>query len=110
MVNSSRWQGRALACVMGDMDLVRPLGLAGICCAVVAPPGAPTRFSRFVRATIDWVDPWERADEMVEVLRRFGAAQPEPPVLFYHSDEELLLVSRYRERLAQAFRFVVPEA
>ena len=36
-----------LACVMGDMDLVRPLGLAGIPCAAVAPAGAPPRYSRF---------------------------------------------------------------
>jgi predicted ATP-grasp superfamily ATP-dependent carboligase len=36
--------------------------------------------------------------------------QPERPVLFYQADRELLLVSRYRKRLAQAFRFVIAEA
>jgi predicted ATP-grasp superfamily ATP-dependent carboligase len=38
---------------------------------------------------------------------RFGAAQPEPPVLFYAEDSHLLLVSRYRHRLKSAFRFVL---
>src|SRR5215831_6788909 len=39
-----------------------------------------------------------------------ASAQPERPVLFYEEDAQLLLVSRYRERLAQAFRFVVADA
>ncbi len=99
-----------LACVMGDMDLLRPLGLAGIACVVVAHPGAPPRFSRFARETLPWCDGWERADEQVDALMRFGSAQPEPPVLFYQEDRELLLVSRNRERLRSAFRFVIADA
>jgi len=43
-------------------------------------------------------------------LVQFGAAQPVPPVLFYEEDRELLLISRHREELAKAFRFVVPDA
>jgi len=101
---------KALACVMGDMDLVRPLGLGGIGCAVVARPGLPTRFSRFTRAVVEWVDSWEQPDALVDALVEFGAAQPEPPVLFYEEDRDLLLVSRHRERLRQAFRFVVADA
>src|SRR5205807_1928947 len=38
---------KALACVMGDLDLVRPLGLAGIACAAVTRPGNPSIYSRF---------------------------------------------------------------
>jgi predicted ATP-grasp superfamily ATP-dependent carboligase len=30
--------------------------------------------------------------------------------LFYQQDTQLLMVSRYRDRLARAFRFVIPEA
>ena len=101
---------RPLACVIGDMDLVRPLALAGIRCAVVAPPGAASRYSRFTQVVLPWADPWERGEELVEILVRFGAAQPEPPVLFYQQDRDLLLVSRHRERLAQVFRFVIPDA
>src|SRR5205807_124801 len=99
----------AMACVMGDMDLLWPLARAGIRCAVVAPPGTPPRFSRFTRAALDWVDAWERPGELVAILERFGAAQPVPPVLFYEEDRELLLVSRYRDRLRRVFRFVVPD-
>src|SRR5574341_1829110 len=49
------------ACVLGDIDLVRTLGLAGIHSAVVAPPGSPTRFSRYTRTALSWVDPWDHA-------------------------------------------------
>src|SRR5439155_20099290 len=98
---------RPLACVMGDMDLVRPLGLAGIPCAVVAPRGAPTRFTRFARHALDWVDAWDAPGAQVDVLVRFAEAQPEPPVLYYEDDRELLLVSRLRDRLALTFRFGV---
>jgi D-aspartate ligase len=102
-------KSQTLACVMGDMDLVRPLGLARIPCAVVARPDAATRFSRFTRSIVEWADPWDHAEELVGRLLRFALAQPEPPVLYYEEDRELLLVSRYRERLAEGFRFVVAE-
>ena len=111
-VQMLRRGGRAtpLACVMGDTDLVRPLGLAGIPSAVVAPPGDPVRFSRFTRRVVPWFDPWERAEEQVEALVRFGRSQDSAPVLFYEGDADLLMVSRYRQRLGEAFRFVMPEA
>lgn len=91
------------------MDLVRPLGLAGVDCAVAVQPGAPPRYSRYTRVALDWSSPWEEAEQMVETLIRFAHTQAEAPVLFYESDGELLLVSRHRERLAEGFRFVVPD-
>ncbi|HKO98106.1 MAG TPA: ATP-grasp domain-containing protein [Pyrinomonadaceae bacterium] len=100
---------KPLACVLGDMDLVRPLGIAGIDCAVAVQPGAPPRFSRYTRAVIDWASPWEEADTLVRNLIDFGKTQSEAPVLFYESDGELLLVSRYRKQLGEVFRFVVPD-
>ena len=99
-----------LACVIGGMDLVRPLGLGGIGCAVVAQPGRSTRYSRFTRAVIEWADPWREPAVLLERLMRFGSAEPEQPALFYEGDWDLLLVSRSRERLRGAFRFVVPDA
>jgi D-aspartate ligase len=101
---------RPLACVMGDMDLLRPLGLAGIPCAVAAAAGAPPRYSRFKRATVPWFDPWEHAHELVDGLLQFASAQPERPVLFYEEDGDLLVISRHRGRLARAFRFVIADA
>ena len=94
---------KPLACVLGDMDLVRPLGLAGIKCAVAVPPGAASRYSRFTTHSIEWAHPWEQTDELVEKLIQFGQSQNERPVLFFQSDGELLLVSRNRQRLAEVF-------
>lgn len=108
---SSRSPARAaLACVMGDMDLVRPIALAGIRCAVVTEPGAPSLYSRYAQSRLPWKDFSANADTLVESLVRFGQAQRELPVLFYEEDAQLLLVSRCRDQLAQAFRFVITEA
>ncbi|WP_147448140.1 ATP-grasp domain-containing protein [Mesorhizobium sp. YM1C-6-2] len=94
---------------MGDMNLVRPLGLAGVSCAVVAPLGDPTTYSRFVRVVLPWESFSKNLDGLADRLLRFGAAQEEPPVLFFEEDSHLLFVSRYRERLGEAFRFILPE-
>ena len=99
-----------LACVMGDMDLVRPLGLAGIPCAAVAPAGAPPRYSRFSQAVVDCANTWENPGALVDTLVRFASAQPLPPVLMYEEDGYVLLISRHRDRLSPSMRFVVPEA
>lgn len=103
-------KSQPVAVVIGDIDLVRPLGLAGIRSVVVAKPGDPIRYSRFTEGVIDWLDPWKEADTLVERLLAFAATQPEKPVLFYEEDRDLLLVSRHRERLARGFRFTVPDA
>lgn len=101
---------KTLACVIGDMDLVRPLGMAGIPCAVVAKPGDPIRYSRHTRDIIDWADPWREPELLIQRLLEWGSAQAERPVLFYEEDRDLLLISRHRHRLAESFRFVVPDA
>jgi len=95
--------GEPVACVMGNTDLVRPLGLAGIPCAAVAPPGHSVRYSRFVYATID-----SRRDSLVDRLLAFGRTQPEAPTLFYESDDDIELVSEHRAALSEAFRFLLP--
>jgi len=100
----------ALACVMGDMDLLRPLALAGIPCAAVSRPGVPSLYSRYARSRLAWEDYATKNDELLGALVAFAKAQPEPPVLFYEEDGQVLLVSRFRERLAPAFRFVVADA
>ena len=101
---------RAMACVMGSMNLLRPIGLAGIRCAAVARHGSPTLYSRFTQAALHCESFTEDTDALVGELVRFGAAQPEPPVLFFEEDTQLLLVSRYRDRLATAFRFTIADA
>jgi D-aspartate ligase len=91
------------------MDLIRPLGLAGIGCAAVAGPDDPTRFSRFTRRVVERHDAWKAPGEQVEALLRFSRQERAAPILFYESDAELLLVSRHREALAERFRFALPE-
>jgi len=98
-----------LACVMGSMDLVRPLGLSNIRSAVVARPGAPSLYSRFTQGTLCREDFSPGDEGLVDALLRFAADQPQPPVLFYEEDAQLLLISRHRRRLAQAFRFVIAD-
>lgn len=101
---------RPPACVLGDIDLVRALGIARIPSSVLAPPAAPVRYSRHTRYVFPWHNAWDNPEQLVEELVRFGQAQPEPPVLFYQEDRTLLLVSRYREQLREGFRFVIPDA
>lgn len=92
------------------MDIVTPLGRAGIRCVAVVAPGDPTRHSRYVDGAIDRLDPWSEPEAYVERLVGWAAEQPAPPVLFYPSDGELLMVSRHRERLRPAFTFLIPPA
>jgi D-aspartate ligase len=100
----------ALALVMGDVDLVRALGLAGIPCAFFGDRDAAARYSRHVRSVLPWLEHRQREDELVAALLRFGLARREPPVLYPQTDAALLLVSRNRERLRQAFRVVLADA
>jgi len=42
-------------------------------------------------------------------LVAYGNSRPEPPVLFYQGDDDLLMVSRGRKALERCFRFILPE-
>lgn len=89
--------------------MIRPLGLAKIPCAAVAPPGAPPRWSRFTRASVEWADPADESGALVDKLIAFSQRQNQKPVLFYEGDWDLLLISRHRDRLAGFFDFVIPD-
>jgi D-aspartate ligase len=99
-----------LALVMGDVDVVRALGLAGIPVAFFGPDDEAARLSRHVRAQLPWIDPWTRPAELVDRLLAFARAQPEPPALFPQTDATLLVASRHRDRLAERFRFALADA
>lgn len=101
---------RPIACVLGEIDLVQALALAGVRSAVTAAHGEPVRYSHHVAAVLERIDPWRRPDAAVEGLVAFARSQPAPPPLFYDADWDLLLVSRLRERLREHFRFVVPDS
>jgi D-aspartate ligase len=93
------------------MDMIRPLGLAGIRCAVVTSPTGLPAYSRFAHTIIPWNDEEvaEGAEALLYLLTSFGAGQPERPVLFYELDAQLLFVFRNREQLSRAFRFVIAD-
>lgn len=101
--------GDPLAVVMGNIDVVRPLGLAGIPCAAFAPPDDPVHWSRLVRARVPYSNPWEQPEAAVDALVAFARGCDEPPVLFPQSDGDLLLVSRHRRRLAEHSRFLLAD-
>lgn len=104
-----------MAVVLGArvIEVVRSLALQGIPVGVVTPTGDPARWSRYARnvMTWDWMQPAERHDEaLADRLVEFARKQPVMPVLMYCSDQSMVFVSQHRERLAEGFRFVVPEA
>ncbi len=98
----------AVACTFRTMDLVRPLGLAGIKCVVIAEPQAPARASKFAVDAIDWADPMRSPELLLQRLVAFARTQERKPVLYYHSDTELMFVSRHRNELRDHFDFVIP--
>jgi hypothetical protein len=59
---------KPLACVMGGMDLVRPLGLFGVRSAVVARPGSPALYSRFTHSALRRDRFHERDEDLVDAL------------------------------------------
>jgi len=99
-----------LACVIGDMDMVRPLGLAGVRVVAAGWTGPETRWSRYTVDHIELPDLWEEGAATVAALVRFARRQEERPVLFYQNDPSVLLISRHRQELADHFAFVVPDA
>jgi D-aspartate ligase len=103
--------GRApLACVMGDADLVRALGLAGIHSACVTRRGWPADRSRFTERRIEWADNWGDPEHLLENLLRFARSTSEPPPLFFQHDGDLVFVSRNRDALRPHFRFAIADA
>lgn len=91
------------------MDLVRPLGLAGIGVAVAAAPHDPVRYSRFTRARTD-LPALEDEPGAARALATFATRCDPSPVLFYTTDAHLRVVSRQRALLGEAFSFVVAAA
>ena len=105
MLRSLSTLPQPIACVLGDLNLVRPLAGVGIACAVPSNRGM-ARHSRLVRHIID-LRGAHSADEVVGRLLDFGASFPDRPVIFYQADADLLMLSRNRSLLAERFRFLL---
>jgi D-aspartate ligase len=95
---------------MGDVDVVRALGLAGISSAYFGPPAYSARFSRHVQVVLPWLDEWRCQEAIVSELLRFADTQAEAPVLYPQTDAAVLLASRHRRQLAPAFRLLLADA
>jgi D-aspartate ligase len=99
---------QSTACVLGDLDLVAPLALAGIGVSLVAPPGDPARYTR--RAVfVGWADPSAEPEPLLALLLDHARRQPARPVLFYESDAFTLFVGRHRKALAQEYHVLIAE-
>jgi predicted ATP-grasp superfamily ATP-dependent carboligase len=99
-----------LACVMGGLSIIRALGKADIPVACVLTSDASDRpaLSRYVRRKLIAPSSTENPERLLTELLRFGSKLPRPPVLFFDNDEDLLFVSRNRDRLSTGFRFALP--
>ena len=65
----------AVACTFRTMDLVRPLGLAGIKCVVIAEPQAPARASKYTVDAVEWADPMRSPELLLQRLVGFRILQ-----------------------------------
>lgn len=93
------------AVVMGDLDLVAPLALAGIPVTVVAARDDPVRFSRRHLPRIEDCRP--DAGRLLAGLVAHARKQACPPVLFYENDEDLAFLLEHHDVLRRHFRFVL---
>jgi D-aspartate ligase len=95
---------------MGDIDMVRALGVAGIPTALFDRPRSPARLSRHVRSVLPGGNVVEYPAEAVRTLLAFARTHAAPPVLFPQTDDALMFVSRHRDELRRGFRFMLPPA
>jgi D-aspartate ligase len=102
--------GAPQAWVLGAIDLVHALNLAGIPVVAVADPQDPARYSRAAVAGLERRPASREPEAMVDWLLAAVPQDGEPPVLYYDNDWDLLLVSRHRDELARRFRFVAAPA
>jgi D-aspartate ligase len=103
---------KPLACVVGDLSLVRALGRGGLPVALAAAsePDSRIGLSRYCVAVVrtpSWVD---QPDAALAALVAWAGGEREAPVLFYQGDHDLLALSRGRERLAPHLRCLLPPA
>jgi D-aspartate ligase len=99
---------RALACVVGDLSIVRALGQRGIPVALAAPRGSAPSRSRYCRTLIPTPSFVDDPDGAVDALIEWARGQTPKPVVFYQGDHDLLALSRHRERLSPHLHCVLP--
>ena len=99
--------------LLGGLNVVRALGLAGIPVLIGAHDGRkPSMASRYCRGVIE-LPPIANREAMVEALvrtgRRLAQEHGGPIPLFYDNDDRLALVQDYREELSPWFSLLLNE-
>ncbi|HST01077.1 MAG TPA: hypothetical protein VLJ84_05400, partial [Usitatibacter sp.] len=99
------------AVLVGGVNLIRCLGLAGIPTVVATPdPEEPALASRHCTEAV-LLPSFDRADAAVAALERLGdrilAEKGAPAALLYGSDDALDLVYPHRERLSRVYRLLL---
>ncbi len=100
--------------LVGGVNLVRTLGMAGIDAIVASwDPEEPAFASRYCRARVLLPRPG-KGDATVDALASLGAhlagGLGRRIPLMYGSDDALTLVQAHRERLQRHFLFLIPDA
>lgn len=95
---------------LGAYDMVRALGMAGVPSAVYSSVTGEVAFrSRYARRTLRLPEFREwNYQKIFDRIKAFPACEGDRPVLFYAGDSELMFMSRFREQLAQYYRFLLP--
>lgn len=103
-------QGRPPAVLLGDLNMLRcfvgsdvPVVLAS------TDPEEVTLRSRHAH-TKRLIAPFTKTEAAIADLVRLARPHGERPALFYGNDEQLLFISRHRERLQPYYRFRMPDA
>lgn len=96
------------ALVIGDMDLIRPLGLGGIRTIAAGPTMQETAWSKYSIDEIQLPDLWHQGERVVETLVQYGRSRHDRPTIMYQKDPAVLLLSRYRDVLSEYYRFLLP--
>jgi predicted ATP-grasp superfamily ATP-dependent carboligase len=80
--------------------------------ACVVTPGTKELpwFSRYVRRTLVAPNSVTDPEGLIRELCRFASSLSTRPVLFVDNDDDLLFLSRNRDRLSRCFRFALPDS
>jgi D-aspartate ligase len=96
------------AVLLGDLNMLRCFVGSGVETIVASSdPNEPTLRSRHAKHRAI-IAPFEETERVLSDLEAIGREHPTRPSLFYGTDQQLLMVSRHRERLEPLFRMRLP--
>jgi D-aspartate ligase len=100
--------GMVPAVLLGDLNMLRCFVGSGVETIVASSdPSEPTLWSRHAKKRVV-IAPFGETERVLSDLEAIGREHPARPSLFYGTDQQLLTVSRHRERLEPLFRVRLP--